>query len=190
MPERREKVDLVPAEGPQKSYQPENWAPRHAEVARLYGAGFTPQQIHALTGYHTNTISQIVNDERALPFIREGMQIKLDKATDLNQRFREAADQAFEEIQWQMMNPLEKPIIRQRAAFGILDRAGYTPINKHALVPPPPVLPDGLGQVIKEAHEEITQIKRTVLFEAPPEADAAAIEAREVALLTEGLKDE
>lgn len=145
----------------------------------MKGAGFKNNEIAESLQIAVSTVSIIVNDERAKPYILKAQQRVADGILDLNLRLKAHATEALDEIVDQMRNA-EKDIVRQKAAFGILDRAGYTPIQKHTVIQAPEI-PEGLGAVVAEAHAELTEVRRTIRFRAPQATELRLAPAQEVA---------
>ncbi len=172
-------LDLAPDESPTRPWEPDRWSPRHALAARLKGAGLKNNEIALAMGWTENKVAITVNDARAVPFIQEAAQNLADGVLDLNLRLKAHSEEALNTIVDQMRNA-EREVIRQKAAFGILDRAGYTPIQKHTLVEAPR-LPDDLGRRVAEAHAEVIETRRTIRFRAPAPSEVALPPGREVA---------
>lgn len=129
-------------------------------------------------GWTENKVSITLNDARAVPYIKEAARNVADGILDLNLRLKAHATEALDEIVDQMRNA-EREAIRQKAAFGILDRAGYTPVQKHALVEAPQ-LPEGLVERVAAAHAEVIETRRTIRFRAPAPSEVALPPGREV----------
>ena len=178
------KADLAPDAGPQKPWEPDVWSPRHVMVCRLHAASLSHEEIALATGFSKNKVSIILCDDRAKRFIVEHVARMADATTDLHQRIQLHAVEALNEIVDQMRNA-GKDFVRQKAAFGLLDRAGYTPVQKFAAVEAPK-LPEGLHQAVIETSAELRLIKGSVAFSAPPAEAGSLARADEPLELLEG----
>lgn len=89
--------------------------------------------IAAHTGFNPNTVGAVLRSRAgqrllAAMYAEAGMQ-----TADIASAFQEAAPLAVQTVIAEMMDA-EKPEIRLRAAFSILDRAGYGAARKHEIV--------------------------------------------------------
>lgn len=124
-------LDLLPhvEAAEEKYWLPKKWNPRHSMVVLLHLAGCTNPEISDQTGYSYGKVSQILNDERAQVIMAQMMPRMQEAAADVSIRMKLLAGEALDEIVDEMRaDPDSK--IRQKAAFGILDRAGYSPVRK------------------------------------------------------------
>lgn len=158
-------LDLAPEMGPSKPNEPEVWSPRHALVCRLIGAGLTNKEVALATGFSEVRVSELKNDPRAKRFILEASKRVADNILDLNSKLKHHAYEALEEIVDQLRESRDEKV-RQKAAFGILDRAGYTPLQRHQITEAPKI-PSELADTVREAHMEMKEIVRTVKFSVP-----------------------
>lgn len=159
--------DLLPelAHLKDRPWQPDSWSPRHRMVVALYATGaFTNKQISEITGISYNRISIIINDPRAQFELREFAARAAEHVADVHSMIRFAAVEAFQEIMDEMRNSKNENV-RQRAAFGILDRAGYTPVQKHLVGRTE--LPAGLAERVEETSRELKEIVGASRFVAP-----------------------
>lgn len=120
--------DLYPLETREKTWEPEKWTGSHRRVVALEQAGYRPAEIAELTGYTIARVSVILNDSRADLERKLFGEKVINSITDVRMKLALHSEEALEEIVDEMRN-CEKPEIRQRAAFGILDRAGFSPKN-------------------------------------------------------------
>lgn len=130
--ERRDAAPLGRGDS-QKSYQPEVWGPRHEIVARLHGVGLSNKEISRITGLSEPRVSVIINDSRATPAIKDTLDAHKEQIENLHGRIKSLGPAALDKIEEQMRTS-EDEKIAQRAAFGILDRAGYTPVQKQIIL--------------------------------------------------------
>lgn len=179
-----QKLDLAPEADKQKYWQPEVWSPRHALVARMHGAGLSNEEIALATGFTEGYVSRIICDDRAKPFAIEAVGRVADMAADLNTRLKLHATEALDEIVSTLRNPLVKPELRVKVGFGLLDRAGYTPVQRHTIVAPTELPPDLAGAVL-ETTTEMKTIRQNVRYTAPiPEEKSE--EGVDISKLVEG----
>lgn len=122
-------IDLKPNELPEKYWQPENWSPRHRLICQLSTLGMKGREIAGALGLSESHVSVVLNDPRARAEIEEAITNVADNIVDLHDRLKAHAVEAVDEIVDEMRNSKDERI-RQKASFGILDRAGYTPVQK------------------------------------------------------------
>ncbi len=123
--------DLLPELTKQKAYQPMRWTQRHRLVVALWLAGARNKQIADVMGYDSDYVSVILNDKRAMVEIEAMGSSMAERMTDVHTRLKVLANEALSEITDEMRDTSAPVAVRQRAAFGILDRAGYTAVQKH-----------------------------------------------------------
>lgn len=128
-------TDLIPTEGPEKPWQPKNWGPQHRMAVRLQVMGFKNKEIAQSLSLTESRVSIILNDPRAVAEREDAMDDIASNMLDLNKKLKVHAVEALEEVVDEMRHSKDERI-RQRASFGILDRAGYTPVQKHQKVEP------------------------------------------------------
>jgi len=144
--------DLIPHVDPQKPYERKRWTQRHRLVVSLWLAGARNKQIASVMGYDEATVSIILNDPRAEMEIEAMGSSMAERMTDTHLRLKVLANEALSEITDEMRDKDTPVAIRQRAAFGILDRAGYTAVQKHvqANVEIPLEIADRVEKVLNE----------------------------------------
>ena len=165
-------TNFLPAEAPVEYWEPDHWGPRHELAARMHGAGLRNYDIAAALGVSEGWVSVTICDRRAKAIVRDAADKIADNIEDLHTQLKHHATEALREIVDQMRSA-PKTETRQRAALAILDRAGYTPVQRHSLVAPPE-LPASLTQLVAETHEEMRLVRSTTRYAlpagAPPEA--------------------
>lgn len=133
-----------------KDYHPDTFTHRHRLVVLLKATGLTNKQIAQELGYTENRVSVIVNDPRAPAVMESHAQEVADSLEDVRLRLKLYAQEALTEVVDEMRY-CEDARVRQRAAFGILDRAGYSKIEKKFVAS---------AQVDAEAGSEIAEALR------------------------------
>jgi len=143
--------DLLPTFSKEKSYQPIKWTGQHRRIVSLEAAGFRPKEIAEILNISIAHVSVILNDARADEDRKVFAAGLVERVQDVTLKIALHADEALEEIIDEMRN-VEDPRVRQRAAFGILDRAGYGPIQKSMQSPTsvPPELLHSMQGVLNE----------------------------------------
>jgi plasmid maintenance system antidote protein VapI len=121
--------DLLPTQTGEKPWHPDKWKQRHRLVVSLHMAGYKNNEIAEHLRLHPTTVSIIINDPRARSEMDALSKQVADRITDVTLRMNLYANEALSEIVDEMRS-CEKPEIRQKAAFGLLDRAGYSPVKK------------------------------------------------------------
>lgn len=154
------RIDLLPSEKKENYYQVDNWGPQHQMMTLMRAAGKTVREIAAITDYNPATVSKILSDPRAIKVITETAKNITDLTPDVLVKLKLAANEAVDEIIDELRN-CEDPKVRQRAAFGLLDRAGYSPVRKEirASASMGEVLSDELLKSNIEALEESNSIE-------------------------------
>lgn len=128
-----------------KPWQPDSWLPRHSLVCQMHAAGLKNNEIAAATGYTESKVSTILNDPRAQEVIQAALQTMSKNIMDLHTRLKVHAVEALDEIVDELRSS-ENEKVRQKAAFGLLDRAGYTPVKKQIVMG---------GQIPKDLAERV-----------------------------------
>lgn len=166
-------TDLLPSEGPGKYYQPVNWGPQHRMAVRLQVMGFKNKEIAQSLSLTESRVSIILNDDRAIAEREKAMDDIASNMLDLNKKLKVHAVEALEEVVDEMRHSKDERI-RQRASFGILDRAGYTPVQKHQKIEPE--LPADMASRMEQAmaHEGAIDADYEVVDEDIDEEEEAA----------------
>lgn len=105
-------------------YSSVKWTPRHRLVVALHLAGYRNNEIAKITNLSESRVSIILNDVRAQKEIRELSTKIASHVTDVHLRLHLLSNDALSEVEREMRHSPDERI-RQRAAFGILDRAGF-----------------------------------------------------------------
>lgn len=146
-------VDLLPALTGEKTWHTAAWGPRHRLVVMLHSVGRSNGEIAELTGYTKQTVSNVLNDPRAAYEMQDlaerVAEVAIDPAVRLSLLSNEALDEIVEE-----MRTARDPRVRQKAAFGILDRAGYAPAKKDE-ARAAPTLPADVIERMEETTKEL-----------------------------------
>lgn len=95
----------------------------------MEAAGFRPGEIAKILKLSPSRVSVILSDPRAEEERKAVARRVIEEVGDLYAKLLHHSNEAFEEILDELRN-CEDPRIRQKAAFGILDRAGFAPIRK------------------------------------------------------------
>lgn len=105
------------------------WRPRHDLVVALESSGYTREEICRITKYSYARVSVILTDPRAEAARRKFKSGLVDRLQSIHDKLAVAAHEALDEIIEEMRH-CEDVRIRQKASLSILDRAGYTPVQK------------------------------------------------------------
>ncbi len=116
-----------PSEDGRKYQIQEMWA-LHKEISRLLLIGMKSVDIAAQLGITEATVSYTKNSELVKRRIAEMEAARDVDAIDISKQIKDLAPKAVEVLTKLMDDGLEP--IQLRAAFGILDRAGYGPVQK------------------------------------------------------------
>jgi hypothetical protein len=170
--------DLRPEISPVKEYQPDKWTSAHRFMVMLEVAGKRPGEIASITESSLSRVSTILSDPRAeLDRVEIGARLA-DNLTDIQAKLSLYAHEALETVIEEMRDVTVKPETRIKAGFGILDRAGYTPVQKQivATTEIPPEIANRMESVVEEIRNHRFSYKKVepkALLEEP-EADGTA----------------
>lgn len=117
-----------------RHYNAETWNPRHKLVVAMHCSGKKNTEIAELLGLHPGTVSQILNDPRAIYETEELAKRLTDLTIDTGVRLKLLSNEALDEVVEEMRTARDVKV-RQKAAFGILDRAGYAPAKPENAAP-------------------------------------------------------
>lgn len=165
-------IDLLPhvEKNEERPWLSEKWTGRHTLVVLMHISGSTHREIEAATGYSYGRVSQIINDERAQIIVAQNLHRMQEAAADVTIRMKLLAHEALDEIVDEMRtSPNSK--VRQKAAFGILDRAGYSPVRKTEISTPNSAGPKELSEVfdrMEGALDDLRNGKEIVYEEGSP----------------------
>lgn len=148
-------------------------------------SGLTLKEISQITGYTESRVSIILNDDRAAIDRNELAGVMQEKVMDVRVRLEMLSNEALSEVVNQMRASQDENI-RQRAAFSILDRAGYGKVSKveHSTAP----VDDEFIDLLEETMREITELEEGVDYEViEPQMEEA--EGQELVPMAEILDD-
>lgn len=160
----------MPLDSPQRSYEPDKWTARHALVCDLALIGKTNDEIAKQLNYTPARVSVILGDERSQKYIREARQRISESMPDIMARLEFEANQSLNVALEVRDDVNARPDIRLKAAFGLLDRAGYSPIQQISLKKPPE-LSDEVADRIEKVARESREITATFRIPESPEAE-------------------
>lgn len=112
-----------------KDYHPDTFSHRHRLVVLMSAAGWKNKDIAQHMGFSQSRVSVILNDPRARGVLREESKKVAEGLDDVRRRLEILSREAVDELEDEL-HEVEDPRVRQRAAFGILDRAGYGKTEK------------------------------------------------------------
>lgn len=150
-------VDLLPHLDGDKAWSPGKWSPRHRLIVALHLGGDTNKEISEKLGLSEGRVSVILNDPRAIYEVERMAERVADRTVDTSLRLKLYANEALDEIV-EELRTCANVKVRQSAAFGILDRAGYTP-SKQDPDQAPPVLPSEVISRMEETTRELVAFK-------------------------------
>lgn len=173
-------VDLLPAVNGDKYYHPEKWSPRHRLIVALHLGGDKNAEIAEKLGVSASHVSITLNDPRAVYEIENLASTVADRTVDTALRIKLYSNEALDEIVEELRTSKSEKV-RQTAAFGLLDRAGYTPVREVREVAPP-VLPEDVINRMEDTTRELVEWKgvyrevEPVPIEAEPEAASVPLD--------------
>lgn len=175
-------VDLLPQIERNKPWQPEKWNPRHRLIIALHLAGDKNKEICEKLKVTPTHVSMILNDPRAVYEIEHLAQNIADRTVDTALRIRLYSNEALDEIVQELRTSRNEKV-RQTAAFGLLDRGGYTPV-RDTREEAPPMLPEDVVQRMEETTRELVEYKGTYREVTPKEVDP--VEEKPAAVIAPG----
>lgn len=149
-------VDLLPLMQGDKAWSPEKWSPRHRLIVALHLGGDRNKEIAEKLSVSENHVSIVLNDPRAVHEIARLSGLMADRVVDTGLRLQLYSNEALDEIVDELRTSRNE-VVRQKAAFGILDRAGFTPVRQADSADPPPVLPEAVVERMEATTTEIIQ---------------------------------
>lgn len=157
------KLDLMPETGKQLPWQTEKFTSRDLLICDLHTIGKSNREIAEQLGLSDSKVSIVLGDARAHSYIEEQRRKISDSVPDVMQRLRLLANEALDEIVEEMRAGTTPVALRQKAALSILDRAGYTPVQKQirAVVKE---LPSDLADRMDETLGEMKEISASFSF--------------------------
>lgn len=147
-------IDLLPQLDGEKYYQPKKWTMKHRQCVALHLAGWTNNEIAEALEWTPAKVSITVNDPRA-DYERENALAPIaDVSVSVTQKLEEASHEAFERA-IEVMREATKEDTALKAAFGLLDRAGFTPIKRELKlegeVPADPEMIEAMKKTLMES---------------------------------------
>lgn len=152
--------------GALKPYAPQKFSQRHRLVCSLHATGMTNREIAEALRYDESRVSVILNDPRAERYIQEAARAVESSITDVQMRLKLLAHEAVDELEHEL-RAVPDVKVRQRAAFGVLDRAGYGKMETQVRVSGE--LPDKAVKELSDALGENEVIEAEYEFEEPDE---------------------
>lgn len=148
-------VDLLPDIERNKPWQPEKWSPRHKLIVAMHLSGDKNKEICRKLKVTPGHVSVVLNDPRAIYEIEQLAGTVADRALDTGIRIKLYANEALDEIIEELRTSRSEKV-RQTAAFGLLDRAGYTPVRE-TREETPPMLPEDVVHRMEETTRELME---------------------------------
>jgi hypothetical protein len=139
----------------------------------LHMTGSRNDEIADITGFSYGRVSQILNDERALLIIQANSGRVADALMDVRERLKLYSHEALDEIVDEMRTAPD-PKIRQKAAFGVLDRAGYSPVRMVAEGGTEDPGDSVIGSITERVQQAMAAMDKTkeIVYEIPEEKPA------------------
>lgn len=161
--------DLLPALSGERYYDPEAWGPRHRLCVHLHACSWKGTEISAHMNVSQSWVSRTLGDIRATYEVQDMAAAISERVTDVAVRISLHTNEALDEI-IEEMRTCSDVRVRQKAAFGILDRGGFTPATK-AVEAAPPVLPEEVVDRMEAATKELVQYQGVYREAEPLPAD-------------------
>lgn len=165
-------MDLLPHIKPEN--RPQRWTPRHRLVVALALAGYTNAEIAATLDVSEGFVSSAKNDPRALIEEEKVGSAIADRIVDASMRIKLYANEAIDEIVEQMRTAADVKV-RQKAAFGILDRGGYG-VQRTVNHVEAPKIPSDVADRMESALEDMSDIGSVTYKVVDVQVDEPALE--------------
>lgn len=159
-------TDLLPHLSGERYYDPQKWSPRHKLCVALHMGGDRNTEVAQKLNCSTAWVSKTLGDIRATYEIEQLATTLADRTADTALRIKLYANEALDEIMDELRESRSEGI-RQKAAFGILDRAGYTPSHVESDAAPP-LLPESVVDRMEAAAADLKE-HEIVYAEVVPE---------------------
>lgn len=114
------------------AWQPRKWTPRLLQVLRLYYQGHTYDEIASLTGYHYQSVAQLINSPASRDILAKFQDKTLDTILDIQADVQAIAPAALEEKVRLALSAKDERV-RNTACSDILAMAGHKPIDRVSL---------------------------------------------------------
>ena len=113
-----------------QSYHVDKFSTRHLQVVMLRLAGMRPGEIADLMGLSNSWISVILHHPYAVKIIKSAFPAHAVQVFDIRSRLEKYAGELLEQtfINAMKEDDLDK---QSKVTFGLLDRAGFQPVNKN-----------------------------------------------------------
>lgn len=170
-------VDLLPMMQGDKKWSPEKWSPRHRLIVALHLGGDRNNEIAVKLSVSQTHVSVVLNDPRATHEIARLSGLMADRVVDTGLRLKLYANEALDEVVEEMRSSRNEKV-RQNAAFGILDRAGYTPV-KGSETEVAPMLPQDVVDRMEATTHEIIQYEGAYREVEPVPVDSEPVPVKE-----------
>ena len=166
-------VDLLPFLSGDKAWSPEKWGPRHRLTVALWVGGDKQKEIMKKLGASQSFVTNTLSDPRAVYEMEQLAARVADRVVDTSLRIKLYSNEALDEIMEELRTSRNEKV-RQTAAFGILDRAGYTAIRdvKEEVAP---LLPEEVATRMEEATKEILEYKGNYREVDPKEMETVEV---------------
>ena len=129
--------------------------PQHIQMLVMKAAGYKNNQIAEQMDMDPGRVSVIVNHPDSQSVLAVLVSFQAEELLDIKTRIQAHSGEALNVALDQMRNA-SAPAVRLKAAFGLLDRAGYGAVqrteNKHEIVIPEKAA-SGIAKALKEAQE-------------------------------------
>lgn len=167
--------NLLPAITRTKSYQPVNWTARHRNCVHLEMAGYKNHEIAEILKWKAQKVSITLNDDRAELDRIEMAGMVAEKMVDVHVSLNLLSHEALKEAA-EIMRYSENDGVKLKAAFGILDRAGYSTVHKTERVGEDGV-PTEVIDRMAEVMDELSAHSKTYYTPEPQFDEQEAIDA-------------
>jgi hypothetical protein len=169
-PGRYSPVDGFAYRGPMNPMMhPRKFRARHRLVVAMHLAGFKNNEIAERLRFTKERVSQILSDPRAKLEIERLAPEVARNVADVHLKMQLVAPEMLDILIDQARTSVDEKVV-QKAAFGLLDRAGYTPVHKVSISKAPNLDPRVEGRLLDALRESETLEADYEIYEEPVEA--------------------
>jgi hypothetical protein len=146
-------VDGFAYKGPgNPKMHPRSWKPRHRLIVAMHLAGFKNIEIASRLNMTKDRVSSILSDPRARAELQTFAPLVAKNLADVHLKMQLVAPEMLDTLIDQVRTSTDERIV-QKAAFGLLDRAGYTPLQKISISKAPNLDPRVEGRLLDALRE-------------------------------------
>lgn len=162
------RLNLAKLTGEERPYDRDKFTTRQILACDLSLIGKTNNEIAEFMEVEPSTVSIWLGDPRAHQYIAERRRQAMQALPDVMAKLQTLSSEVVNDLDEIRRDVSTKPELKAKIGFGLLDRAGYTPVQKvltGRVTDLPANMVERMEETLKESREIVQQFK----FIAPPE---------------------